>query len=88
MGDVRDRLEAIVSNGEVTRRAGGVKDDGGRTLVRRGASWKSTRGRRGRSEAGDGEFAWRGSRVAGDGVSDGCCIDGGGPKGSGSWVDT
>ena len=28
-GNVRDRLLAIISNGEVTRGAGGITDDGG-----------------------------------------------------------
>ena len=41
-GNVRDRLQAIISDGEVTREAGGITADGGQTLIRRGAPRKST----------------------------------------------
>ena len=41
-GDVRDRLEGIVADGEVTRVAGWVTDDGRWTLVGGGTSGKAT----------------------------------------------
>ena len=43
-GDVRDRLEGIVADGEVTRVAGWVTDDRGWTLVGSGTSREATRG--------------------------------------------
>ena len=42
--NVRDRLEGIVADGEVTRVAGRITDDGGLTLVGGGTSRKATRG--------------------------------------------